>query len=67
MPSNTQTFAVQGMTCTSCAHKVTEAVEAVAGVGLANVDIRTGTLTVNADAPTSQVREAIVAAGYQVV
>lgn len=64
--STDQTFAVQGMTCTSCATKVTNAVVEVEGVDDVAVDITTGTLTVNGTATPHAVRDAVTAAGYQV-
>lgn len=64
--SNTRTHIVEGMTCTSCAGRVTAAVADVAGVESTDVDLATGTLTVTGEAEDSQVREAITAAGYHV-
>jgi len=56
---------VQGMTCTSCATKVSSAVEQVPGVTGTEVDLATGTLWVRgADVDEDAVRGAVTAAGY---
>ena len=66
--STTSTYTVQGMTCRSCASKVTGAVNQVAGVTETDVDITTGTLSVAGPAVDDDaVRAAITDAGYQVV
>lgn len=59
-------YTVQGMTCTSCAGKVTTAVSAVAGVEGTEVDLDGGVLTVTGSADDTAVRTAITEAGYQV-
>lgn len=60
------TYTVQGMTCGSCATKVTAAVNQVAGVTGTDVDLTTGTLTVDGpDVDDAAVRTAITDAGYQ--
>lgn len=60
-------YIVQGMTCGSCATKVTSAVDQVAGVTNTNVDLTTGTLTVDGpDIDDIAVRAAITDAGFQV-
>jgi copper chaperone CopZ len=64
--SNNTTYTVAGMTCGSCATKVTEAVRDLAGVTHLDVDLATGTLTVTGDVKTDQVRGAVTAAGYQI-
>jgi copper chaperone CopZ len=65
--STTSTYTVQGMTCSSCATKVTGAVNQVVGVTETEVDLTTGTLTVaGPDADDAAVRTAISDAGYQV-
>jgi copper chaperone len=64
--SNTSTYTVEGMTCGSCAAKVTDAVNHVPGVVETDVDLTTGTLTVaGAGVDHAAVRSAISAAGYQ--
>jgi copper chaperone CopZ len=63
----TSTYTVQGMTCSSCATKVTGAVNRVVGVTETDVDLTTGTLTVaGPDVDDASVRTAITDAGYQV-
>lgn len=59
-------YTVQGMTCTSCAGKVTTAVSAVTGVEGTEVDLDGGVLTVTGSADDTAVRTAITEAGYQV-
>lgn len=59
-------YAVQGMTCTSCAGKVSTAVAEVSGVQDTEVDLATGTLTVTGSYDDDQVRSAISNAGYRV-
>lgn len=61
------TYSVQGMTCGSCATKVTSAVDQIVGVSNTNVDLTTGTLTVGGrDVDDIAVRSAITDAGFQV-
>jgi copper chaperone len=65
--STTNTYTVQGMTCGSCATKVTGAVNQITGVSETDVDLSTGTLTVaGPDVDDTAVRTAITDAGYQV-
>ncbi|MFC7487926.1 heavy-metal-associated domain-containing protein [Knoellia sp. CPCC 206453] len=65
--SNTSSYTVQGMTCNSCATKVTNAVNHVVGVTDTDVDLTTGTLTVaGPDVSDAAVRDAITGAGYRV-
>ncbi len=60
-------YTVQGMTCTSCATKVSAAVSQVPGVLATDVDLATGTLKVTGpDVDDTEVRTAIADAGYQV-
>ena len=64
---STSTYTVQGMTCGSCATKVSTAVDQLAGVTGTDVDVATGTLTVaGPDVDDAAVRTAITDAGYQV-
>jgi copper chaperone len=62
---STTTYTVQGMTCTGCANKVSGAVQQVAGVTDAQVDLETGTVTVTGQTDGDVVRTAIRDAGYQ--
>jgi copper chaperone CopZ len=64
--SNNTTYTVAGMTCGSCATKVTEVVRDLDGVTHLDVDVATGTLTVTGVVDQDQVRGAVTAAGYQV-
>ncbi|KAA1426780.1 heavy-metal-associated domain-containing protein [Nocardioides antri] len=65
--SDINEYSVQGMTCSSCASKVSTAVKQVPGVITTDVDLSTGTLRVTGPAvDSSAVRTAITDAGYQV-
>lgn len=65
--STTSTYTVTGMTCGSCATKVSSAVDQVVGVTGTDVDVTTGTLTVaGPDVDEAAVRTAITGAGYQI-
>lgn len=57
-------FAVSGMTCQSCATKVTDALQGVPGVTGVSVDLRAGRVTVAGPATTSAIAAAVGAAGY---
>lgn len=59
-------FKVDGMTCGHCAQTVTKAVEALARVERAVVDLKAGEVTVQGDADEGVVRQAIEGAGYDV-
>ena len=59
------TYTVQGMTCTGCARKVTEAVSPIMGVDDTEVDLAAETLTVAGTANPDAVRAAISEAGYE--
>ena len=59
-------YAVQGMTCTSCAVRVTDAINGVAGVDRTDVNLARGIVTVGGQYDDAQVRSAISEAGYQV-
>jgi copper chaperone len=65
----TRTYTVTGMTCSHCVAAVAEEVGEVAGVGEVSVDLDTGRVTVSADGDVDDaaVREAVEAAGYEVV
>ncbi len=65
--SDINEYAIQGMTCSSCATKVSAAVRQVPGVLTTDVDLATGTLKVaGADVEDTAVRTAITDVGYQV-
>lgn len=64
---STHTLTVSGMTCNSCATKVTNAVSDVAGVTDLDVDVATGTVSFTGDIDPGQVRGAIEQVGYNVV
>ena len=65
--SDINEYTVQGMTCSSCATKVSTAVQQVPGVITTDVDLATGTLKVTGpDVEDTAVRAAITGAGYQV-
>lgn len=59
---------VTGMTCNHCVHSVKSALEDVAGVRTARVDLDAGTAIVDYDDGTTEPRElttAVADAGYQ--
>lgn len=63
----TNTYTVQGMTCGSCATKVSNAVDQIPGVTVTDVDVTSGRLIVTGpDIDDAVVRNAITDAGYQV-
>lgn len=65
----TELLQVTGMTCGSCATKVTNALKAVAGVADISVSLQAKTVSVQFDeqrADLTQLRSAITEAGYGV-
>ncbi len=66
---STTTYTVTGMTCQHCAASVTEEVSEITGVTGVSVDVASGRVTVDSDAPVSDdaVRAAVAEAGYAVV
>lgn len=63
---STATYTVNGMTCGHCVSSVQEEVGKVAGVTDVTVDLASGLLTVNSDAPIDKVEiaAAVEEAGY---
>ncbi|MFI9010964.1 heavy-metal-associated domain-containing protein [Actinosynnema sp. NPDC053489] len=59
-------FLVQGMTCGSCAAKVSAAVRGVPGVEDVEVDLGTGRLTVAGDVDEPAITAAVIGAGYSI-
>ncbi|MBB5960101.1 copper chaperone CopZ [Saccharothrix tamanrassetensis] len=57
-------FLVAGMTCGSCAAKVTTAVREVPGVTDVEIDLATGRLTVAGTAGDTDITAAVTGAGY---
>lgn len=66
MPTN-RTYLVAGMTCGSCAGKVTGQVEQIPGIIDVDVDLATGGITLTSENPVSDdaVKQAVEQAGYQ--
>jgi copper chaperone CopZ len=66
MPSN-RTYIVSGMTCGSCAGKVTNQVEQIPGIIDVDVDLATGGITLTSENPVSDdtVQQAVEQAGYR--
>ncbi|MDP9867605.1 MULTISPECIES: heavy-metal-associated domain-containing protein [Streptosporangium] len=64
----TTTYTVTGMTCGHCVSSVKEEVSEVTGVTGVEVDLATGLLTVQSDAPVEagRIAAAVEAAGYGV-
>jgi copper chaperone len=58
------TYSVTGMTCEHCVRSVTEEVSEVPGVSAVAVDLASGALTVEGDAPADAIRAAVDEAGY---
>ncbi|GII58804.1 heavy metal transport/detoxification protein [Planotetraspora thailandica] len=65
----TATYTVTGMTCSHCVASVKEEVGGVPGVSGVEVDLATGLVTVDSDAPVDAtvIRAAVQEAGYDVV
>ena len=65
----TQTFSVKGMTCGHCVGAVTEEVTKLPGVLGVEVDLSTGLVTVQSDAPLEMpsVVAAVDEAGFELV
>lgn len=65
----TATFHVTGMTCQHCVNAVSEEVAKVPGVRAVDVDLASGAVTVESDAPVDQaaVAAAVDEAGYELV
>ena len=64
-----QEYAIQGLSCASCAHAVEVALQAVAGVQSAHVNLATEKVVVEADAEVCPLvmQAAVQAAGYNLV
>ncbi|WP_106848396.1 heavy-metal-associated domain-containing protein [Blastococcus sp. Marseille-P5729] len=63
----TQNFTVTGMTCGHCVASVTEEVSEVDGVQKVDVQLDGGTLTVEGDADSQAIIDAVSEAGYEAV
>jgi len=61
------TYAVSGMTCEHCVRSVTEEVSEVPGVAGVEVDLASGRMVVEGDAPVDAIRAAVDEAGYALV
>ena len=64
----TSTYTVVGMTCDHCVRAVTDEVGGVEEVTAVAVDLASGTVTVQSDAPIDDaaVAAAVIEAGYEV-
>jgi len=60
-----QTITVTGMSCGGCEQTVVEALEGVSGVESATADRETETATVEGDADTAALVDAVEDAGYE--
>jgi copper chaperone CopZ len=58
-------LSVPGMKCGGCVNNVEKALNGLAGVSKADVDLDSKTATVEADVPVSELVAAIRAAGYE--
>lgn len=65
----TQTYAVAGMTCGHCVSAVTDELSRIPGVRAVRIDLTTGAVTVDSDAPLdrTEVVAAVDEAGYEVL
>ncbi|SEO87476.1 heavy-metal-associated domain-containing protein [Nitrosovibrio sp. Nv6] len=66
----TETIKVKGMTCMGCVNSVKNVLEKIPGVSSADVSLEQGQVTVQYDAAmggTTQLKEAIEDAGFEVV
>jgi copper chaperone len=65
----TSTYTVAGMTCEHCVSAVTEEVGRLGGVAGVEVDLASGTVTIETNGPLDDgaVTAAVVEAGYEVV
>jgi copper chaperone len=61
------TVTVSGMTCGHCATSVREEVESIPGVTAVDVDVASGKVTIDSEAPigTDAIQGAVEEAGYQ--
>ncbi|OWY63075.1 cation-transporting ATPase [cyanobacterium TDX16] len=66
--STTSTWTVTGMTCEHCVRAVTEEVSAIEGVTAVEVDLGSGRVTVESEAPLDRTSlvVAVDEAGYEV-
>jgi copper chaperone CopZ len=67
MQMTLKSYSVVGMTCDHCVLSVHEEVSEIAGVSAVEVDLDSGLLRVDGDVSDAAVREAVEAAGYEVV
>lgn len=67
--SSTSTFQVSGMTCGHCVNAVNQEISKLDGVTRVDIDLPTGSVTVESDEPVdpSAVAAAVGEAGYEVV
>ena len=61
-----QRFDVVGMSCGHCVRAVTEAVRDLDQAAVVQIDLPTGTVTVQSDVATARIEAAIANAGYKV-
>ena len=61
------TYLVQGMTCAHCVNAITAEISAIAGVTAVDVDLDSGVVTVQSDAPLERadVSAAVDEVGYE--
>ena len=64
---NTTTVTVTGMTCGHCATSVREEIGEIAGVRAVDVDVDSGVVTIDSDAPVdaTAIKDAVEEAGYR--
>lgn len=66
-PMTTTSVTVTGMTCAHCAASVREEIGEIAGVREVDVDVASGTVTIDSDTPVdaAAIRSAVEEAGYR--
>lgn len=62
-----QVFNVQGMTCGHCVRAVTQAIHAVDESAKVDIDLASGEVRIESQAPAPSLREAIEEEGYKII
>jgi copper chaperone len=60
----TKTYRIGGMTCDGCVRSVTKAIGRAAPGARVSVDLATGRVTIDGDAPEPAIARAVEAAGF---
>lgn len=62
-----QVFNVEGMTCNHCAKAVTQAINSVDESAKVEIDLASGEVRIDSQAPAPELRSAIEEEGYKIV